>query len=419
MKIKLLKRHVRQAQRRLGGATLLFATLMQLASCDVLFGKKDDATIDDIFVEGSIDPNLFPNTVGYVPLQPFWNYFNQPVDVFVGYDEMIYVVDADGLKILDQKGQFQRLIPIEGATDVTQDRRLHTYVTGRVNKEIAGITYNLPAIFHLTNTSVIDGPQFIDTLIHPFADASRNNTVFRGADDEAVRFTGLATLADNTLFVSRTGPINNAASISRPDNAILFYDENGANIGYANGASATTSNLKSVLQPEAIATFAAPPQSIAGFSSSRDVIVAQGSPAAEFKVLWLKETFEPDAGSVYNENAALAQTDITKADRFLYQSNRFVFPADVFVAPDQTGYIFVVDAEKDSLYQFTRLGYEGVNPPANSGSTRQVLASFGGEGSGPFNFNAPSGVCYFKNTIYVADKNNNRICRYKLSTDVE
>jgi len=403
----------------LGGTALCLALLLQLTSCDVLFGKKDDATIDEIFTEGSIDPALFPNQVGYVPVQPFWNYFNQPVDVFVGYDEMIYVVDADGLKILDQKGTLQRTVFIDGATDVTQDRRLHTYVTARVNRVVSGVMYNLPAVFHLSNTSVADGPLFIDTIVHPFSDVSRNNTVFRGAADEAVRFTGLATLADNTLYVSRTGPTNDPASLSRPDNAVLFFDESGNNIGFTFGASATVSNLKSVLQPEAIASFAAPPQALSGVSASRDLLVAQGSPAAEFKVLWLKETFDPDAGSVFGENAALAQADLTKADRFLYMPNRFSLPADVYAATDGTGYIFVVDSEKDSLYQFTRLGQEGVNPPANSGITKQIIASFGGLGSGPFNFSAPSGVCYFKKTVYVADKNNNRICRYKLSTDVE
>jgi len=39
--------------------------------------------------------------------------------------------------------------------------------------------------------------------------------------------------------------------------------------------------------------------------------------------------------------------------------------------------------------------------------------------SGPYSFNDPSGVCYFKRMIYVADKNNNRICRFKLNTDLE
>lgn len=75
---------------------------------------------------------------------------------------------------------------------------------------------------------------------------------------------------------------------------------------------------------------------------------------------------------------------------------------------------------KDSLYQFTGRGLEGVPPPANNnGSGKYIKTSIGGRGAGPFQFNQPSGVCYFNRVIYVADKGNNRIVRYRLSTDVE
>jgi hypothetical protein len=84
----------------------------------------------------------------------------------------------------------------------------------------------------------------------------------------------------------------------------------------------------------------------------------------------------------------------------------------------------VVDSGTDSLYIFTNQGFEGVNPPANSIFKKQVIVSFGGPGidgtsSGPFSFNDPSGVCYDRKMVYVADKNNNRICRYKLSVDMQ
>lgn len=82
-------------------------------------------------------------------------------------------------------------------------------------------------------------------------------------------------------------------------------------------------------------------------------------PAAPYKLLWITQTVDPEAGIVYGENAALTVFDYTKADRFLYEPNRFIQPTDVYVAADFTGYIFVTDAGTDSLYQFTRKGYEG------------------------------------------------------------
>ena len=399
-------------------ALLLFLAF-QAASCDFLLGKKQDETVQEIFKEGAIDPRLNPSAVGYVPILPIWDFFSNPIDVYVGYDEMIYIIDDNGLNVMDQTGTLQKTIPIPGASDVIQDRRLHTYVIGQVQKEVDGSMRNLSAIYHLVNTATSAPVLFLDTIIHPFADKSRQNTAFRGADDEAVRFTGLATNSANVLYVTRTGPRNDLASISRPDNAVLFFDENGENIGYANGLNPKTSSLKSILDPSGIATFAAPPQRIFGVNESEDFIILQSKDNAVYKALWIRKVEDPAAGIVYLENPALIEQDTSKARRFLYEPNRFKQPADIFIAPDATGYIFIVDTELDSLFQFTQSGYEGVNPPPTGNFTKQILASFGGEGSGPFQFIDPSGVCYFKKTVYVADKGNNRILRFKLSTDIE
>jgi hypothetical protein len=391
-----------------------------LSSCDFLFGTREDEVVDEIFQEGAIDPNLVQNEVGYVPILPFWSGFSNPTDIYCGYDEMIYVIDDNGLNVLDQTGKIYNTIYIQGATDVTQDRRLHTYVAGRADIDVDGdgILENLAAIYHLTGTGN-GNVEIIDTLIQPFCDASRNITAFRGEEDEAVEFTGLSTLADNSLYISRKGPRNDLTGIARTDNAVLFFDEDGNNFGYANGLSPTTSNLKSTWDISSIATFAAPPQALSGISSSAEFIITLNNPAASYKCLWITQTIDPESGTSYGENAALTIFDFTKADGFLYEPNRFLNPSDVYIAPDFTGYIFVVDEETDSLYQFTRKGYEGVNPPAGSSSAKQVIASFGGVGSGPFNFVDPSGVAYLREIVYVVDKGNNRICRYKLSTDLE
>lgn len=390
------------------------------SGCNFLFGTRDDAVVDEIFEQGAIDPDLVQDEVGYVPILPFWNNFSNPIDIYCGYDEMIYVIDDNGLNVLDQTGKIYNTIAIQGATEVTQDRRLHTYVAGRVDKDIDGDgdAENLAAIYHITGTAT-GTIQIIDTLIQPFCDASRNITAFRGADDEAVTFTGIATLADNTLYVTRKGPRNDLAGIARTDNSVLFFDADGNNTGYANGLSPATSNLRSTWNISSIATFAAPPQSLIGISSSPEFLITLNAPDAAYKCLWITQISDPEAGITYAENAALTVFDYTKADRFLYEPNRFIDPTDVYIAPDFTGYIFVTDAGTDSLYIFTRKGYEGVNPPAGSTTTKQVIASFGGIGDGPFNFIDPSGVSYLRNMVYVVDKGNGRICRYKLSTDLE
>ena len=95
-------------------------------------------------------------------------------------------------------------------------------------------------------------------------------------------------------------------------------------------------------------------------------------------------------------------------------------PKDVAFGGDDDAFIFVVDSETHRLYQFQSNGQEGVPPPAGAeDQTRQIMVSFGELGAGPKQFNIPSGVAYFRRVVYVADKGNNRIARYKLTSDFE
>lgn len=391
------------------------------SSCTDIFGRKDDDTVDEIFNEGEIDPNLVPQNVGYVPIQPVWDFFSNPVDVFVGYDEMVYVVDDKGVNVLDLKGQLHATIPIKGATEVIQDRRLHLYVIGKVTVNIQNKEQELSAIYRLSNSAGIGSVVYEDTLIHPFCDVSRNNTSFR-TEDLQVEFTGLTALANNTLYVSRTGIRNSTTSTSRPDNTILIFDKDGVNIGYASGLNPTVSSLKSAINIGGIANMGiAPPQKAFGFSESEDFIYTQKGTLenpAEFGVLAINVINDPEAGKKYNQSNTFLDFDTDKADRFLYEPNRFKSPEDIFISPDRF-HIFVVDSELDSLYQFTIQGEEGVNPPANSTVKKQIIVSFGGKGEGPFQFNSPSGVCSFRRIVYVADKGNNRVVRFQLNTDLE
>jgi hypothetical protein len=405
----------------------LAATL--LSSCTGLFGSKKDSQVDEVFEQGKIDPRLNPNTVGYVPVFPFFTNIQNPVDVYAGYDELLYVVALNDeqnpldneLLVLDLKGTISARINIPGATDVTQDRRLHTYVTGRIETSFG----NRACVYHLMNTAS-GGVQFVDTLIHPLNDDSRASTGNRFANDEAVQFTGLATLYDNTLYVSRTGPVNDVTSFIRPDNGVLVFDQDGNNTGFATGLNPTSSSIKSALGISSIATQAGPPQRLQGMSTSKNFYITQAdqNTSVEYRVLGISVTDDPEVGTQYSESQNLLTFDQSKANRFLYESFRFKKPEDCYISPDNLQYTFVVDSGTDSLYVFTNQGFEGINPPPNSGLTKQAIVSFGGPGtdgtsSGPFSFNDPSGVCYFRRMIYVADKKNNRICRYKLSNDLE
>jgi hypothetical protein len=410
-------------------ASIVFLAL--LSACNI-FGSKQNDTVDDVFKQGNIDPNLVPNNISYVPIYPFIPNVRNPLDVIVGYDDLVYVVadndenniEDNEIMVFNGKAELVYRLAIPGATDIAQDRRLHTYIAGRYFS-VADKSINLAAVYHVENLAA-GKPKFNDTLKHFACDESRRNTAFRGQDDIAVAFTGLATLFDNTLYVARSGPRNDVTGIARPDNGVLVFNANGENIGFANGLNPTQSSLKSAAGITAIATQAGPPQRLSGISTSPNFYLALGNPnyALEYRALGIQATLDPDQGMVYGENTSLLNFDNTKADRFLYESFRFKQPSDIFFAPDANAYIFVTDIATDSLYVFTNVGFEGVNPPANSNIKKQINVSFGGSGadgkaSGPFNFIDPSAVCYYRRMVLVADKGNNRICRYMLNTDIQ
>ena len=223
--------------RSASGAWLLAAALF-LTGCDALFGSKGDRTTEEIFEQGQTDPTL-TDDVGYVPLNPFYSRgfdgtFDRPVDVYVGYDEFIYVADARGLHVLDLAGRPRALVQqvagqeLRDITAVVQDRRLDVYVAARRDTTVAGADCpsaggpeqcDLAVVYRIRGLTT-GAPQVIDILWHPFDDGSRRLTRFElpgylfdgGTSDEDAVFTGVAPLANNSIYITRSGPVNTTAT---------------------------------------------------------------------------------------------------------------------------------------------------------------------------------------------------------------
>ncbi len=426
--------------------TLLYLVLtiavlgVSIAGCDEIFGTKGDSVTDEVFEEGRQDPTLILEEVGYAALLPFWDHFDQPTDVMVGYDELVYVTDASGLHILDRAGRPFRTINLDGAQRVVQDRLLNVYVSARLDTVVEvvdpNITWNLPAVYKFQNPGS-GSDVVLDTLIMPFDDASRSTPGSQrrrldpNRDDNAdkIEITGLGILYDNTLYVSRRGPLNITGQPEAPDNTILIYgpilDGEGnptgrmRNVGQIRALNPNTPSLISAVNIGDLTTFVAPPQR-ENMTEDRSFLIAQEDPNRDisFRVLWVNAEFTVD-GLEYRPRSQLLAQDTARAERFLYEEDRFIQPTGIAYSADARGHIFVTDAGTDSLYLFQSNGQEGVVPPAGSQATKAVNVSFGGTGNGPRQFNDPSGVAYFRQVVYVADKGNNRIARYKLNTDFE
>lgn len=421
--------------------SILFAILaLSITGCDIL-GSKGDSITDEIFEDGKQDPNVIVDEIGYAALVPFWDDFNQPTDVYVGYDELVYVTDADGVHVLDRAGRRYDTLPLRGAVSVTQDRLLNVYVAARYDTVITAIdpdiTWDLPAVYKFRNLNTEEAVETVDILKHPFRrfDSSRSNTTlerFRldrnsSSNDELVEITGIAVLSNNDIYVTRRGP-SNSSTTPFPDNTVLIFDQeiDGGertgrmrNVGRVNLRPNEPSNFFSGIDISDISSFIGPPQRD-NLSSDRSFMITQGNSERDipFRTLLIDAVDTPD-GMEYRPNSTLQNRDTTRADSFLYDPDKFQNPSGIAFSADARSHIFIVDAASDSLYLFQSNGIEGINPPSGSDFEKAVNVSFGGTGSGPREFNNPSGVAYFQQIVYVADKDNNRIARYRLNTDFE
>lgn len=428
-------------------AYCLLALCLLASGCDAILGSKDNGTTDEIFDEGRIDPTLV-DEVGYVPLNPFYSLstlggFDAPTDVYVGYDELIYVADRQGLHVLDLAGRPQAYLgevgwpngdtqPLRDIQAIIQDRLLQMYVAARRDTVIDGRTWDLPVVYRISGLTS-GTPTLEDIIWHPFDDKSRSSNQFRnprefgerGFSDEDAAFTGVAVLASNQIYVTRSGPLNvrddGLPTIVAPFNGVLVFTTEGVNNTFISTLSPNQASLLSAIYPSAVATFIGPPQRSSP-DQTEDFFIAQAPPneSLRYNVLSVR-VVETTNGIEYRVDTERlgASTNPENGDGFLYGDFRFERPSGLAVAADETGYLFVVDAAKDSLLIFTRNGVEGVAAPPGAGSLRPVKVSFGGLGSGPLQFSNPSGVAYFERTVYVADTGNNRIARYRLNTDFE
>ncbi|HAC15625.1 MAG TPA: hypothetical protein DCE78_06735 [Bacteroidetes bacterium] len=425
----------------LSTSLILILSAVIISGCDEIFGSKNDPITDDIFEQGRQDPNLILDEVGYAALLPFWTGFDRPNDVFVGYDELVYVTDANGLHVLDGAGRMGNFIPIRGAVSVTQDRLLNVYVAARTDTVITAInpsiTWDLAAVYKIKNANGAGPVEVVQKLVHPFMDASRATTTTqrfrldrnRSDNDELVEITGITVLANNDIYVSRRGPRNQTGQAVAADNTVLMFTEDRDNSGNRLGTMSNATQLRT-LNPNVpsllsgiditdVSSFIGPPQR-ENMNVTQSLLLAQGNPDKEipFRVLWVDAVDTPD-GIEYRSNGQLLSRDTSRANSFLYDEFKFKNPTGLAFSADERGHIFVVDAETDSLYLFQSNGVEGVNPPAGSNVAKAINVSFGGQGNGPRQFNNPMGVAYFRQIVFVADRDNNRIARYKLNTDIE
>lgn len=331
--------------------------------------------------------NQQPGTIGdtvYIPVSTPITGFNEPTDIFIGHEQMIYIADKDNNRVvqMDLSGAIVSYSNfILKPKKIAQDRNYDLLVIGSVIDTIPpNILDTVDTVFRFKlqpNGGILAG------VIPTTAFKSNQPTPIPG---DHGNFTSIAAFQDNYYLVTRSGP-NNSSPID-PDNAIFRinkYDNTLPVPERLSGFLVDGQGLLSIQEISGITTFT---------YNNTDLIYVLTSSNVAFKIQWC----------IYDEieGVYLPKFDPgTNVD--LLRNGLIIEPQDITL--DHFNNIYVVDSFKDSLYKFNSLG-------------KLKSESFGGEGTGLTQFTNPMGAAFFNKTLYICDTGNNRILRFILSTDI-
>lgn len=385
---------------------LITAVMLVFSSCENYLGDKTNIDFIDV-------PNYEVREIAYVPVEPKLFDAAAPVDVCIGYDEFIYVVDSVTSEIAryDMAFQPQGRIQIPGVHKVVQDRRFELLAIGTSDTTVNGVDYDLTTIYRINfeSNGALDFAQASaeKVAVHPFY--FKNSFSSSDADvkftDIAVQGGNSATL-NNRYYVSRTGTNPNNAGFG-PDNAILVFSNDDQFVSGVPVTAAGAVYNDYFKNPQALASFTQPPQISA--QNSQDFWVVTNDPDQAIQVQHIQFEEGP-FGAVYQPMFYSTVDPVTTS--YLQTANRFIQPTDIAFAGDANAFVFIADAAVDSVYQFTSTGLEGVPPPPASVSETNAITTLGG-------FSALSAVAYYDDILYVADSKAGTISRFKLTLDFE
>ncbi len=321
--------------------------------------------------------NIAGDTV-YIQINPPWEGFNNPQDVYIGKEPFVYVADTDNNRIvmMNLAGTVLGTLNIKKPIEIAQDYQLNLIVCA----EFDTLGQTFAAVYKIdlvaANHNIQSAP-ITRLLPRPNVASDLNSSI---------NYTGVAVFYDNSFYVARIGPNN--SSVFNPDNSILIFQkkilDDGSKkdtlIGRLPSLEPTGTGILSTFNISSLTTF-----------NRRNIdFIMTLTGNTSFKTQWLYYNYASETPGY--------ESRLNPNSNNLMLPNKFVRPEGVTV--DNFGNIFVADAGKDSVYKFNSFGDE--------------LQSFGGTSL----FKEPYAVAFFDRTLFVADKGNNRILRFILSTDL-
>ena len=325
------------------------------------------------------DPNpVSVNDTNYIQQSPTWNQFNGPEDILIGKEPLIYVADTQNNLIvqLDLSGLQIGALPCSHPRALSQDNNFDLLV---IADSVLSVTNDTISVLYRVKTvaagGIITNAQKIALITsdYPTPLTSRQR-----------KFTGVSTFPDNTYIVSRIGP-NNSSSLD-PDNAIIKLRgiASVTSVTVLTGFQSQGNGVYSIDKVSSLWT---------AQNNNTDFLLTRNTSDYGFKAEWFQ--YDNVNGAYLPKYLPEANTDFTRI--------QLSAPEDITL--DNNSNIFIVDAGNDSLYKFNSSG-------------KKLKESFGGTGVSVNHLNHPKGVAFFNKVLYIADTGNNRIVRYKLSTDL-
>lgn len=349
---------------------IFFLILIFIIGC----GDKLDLSEFPISNNGQIN---ISDTV-YVLQSPVWSGFNGPEDIIIGNDQIVYIADTKNDRIvqMDVAGGIIGIFSIYKPRKLAQDGNLDMLV---VSDSILanGDTINLISRIKLTDVGGLISDASKITLINSLYPTPNSST--------QRKFRGITVFPDNAYNVTRTGP-DDPLGID-PGNAIIKMKgrESVTSVTVLSGFQPSGSSFYSIENVRSITSLG---------NNNTDFIISRSSPDTLTlnKVIWF----------VYNVTNGTYDPKFTSSSIGLV-STIFGEPDDVTL--DNNYSVYVIDSYRNFLFKYNNAG-------------KYMKESFGGYGSADGQFINPKGVAFYNKVLYIADTGNNRIVRYKLSTDL-
>ncbi len=345
-----------------------------------------------VFVAGCEDrPNLpepnYASTLdtSYIQVYPPLGSFTNPQDVLIGNDQLLYVADTDGDRVvmMNRAGQLLSSRRILKPISLAQDTRLDLLVGGTIEVatgDTAAPFRNVAAVFRI---HLFEAQHVLDTA--PI------DTVWTESAHPDRRFPGITVLENNDYLVVRTGPDN--SSFVDPDAAIMLFSNHDVFVTPIPAFSMSAGNsILNVNKPTAIASF----------PGLRDFVLTQSSEGVTYAAVWMvyELSSEFDGWKLKYDPGLVEDRNVD-----FIRPYRYIQPEAVTIDKARRD-IFVADAQLDSVFKFNNRG-------------KLKSESFGLTRSGG-SMTRPTGLTFFEKVLYVLDApvgQPGRVLRFKLTTD--